>query len=592
MLSGLILEKFRCFDRHRVDLRPLTVIVGRNNAGKSTIVEALRIISLVTERFTNIAYREPPGWSDLPISLRGITPSSNDLYIDFRTLFHRYEEPPARIVAQFSDNSRIEVYIGPEGKLYAVIYGPSGKHCKSKHEAISLSIGRVSILPQIRPLDHDERVLTDDYVRRMSTSPLASSHFRNQLRLFYIKFKEFNEFIQATWPGLRLLSLEGKDALPTRENLLALMVQDSDFVAEVSWMGHGLQMWLQTMWFLVQSKDSRTIILDEPDVYMHPDLQRKLIKTINRTGQQLILTTHSVEIMSEVSPENILVIDRKRSSSDFATSVPAVQSIVDHIGSVQNVNLARLWSAKKVIFVEGKDIGYLSILHQKLFPGARESLNAIPNMSIGGWGGWPLALGSALLAKNAFGEDVIVYCVFDRDFHSNGECSDRIAEGNTKGVELQIWSRKEIENYFIVPEAIYRIIEYRRAKRTEAPTLELIEAALNKILYSQRDFILDSIATTVQVQNRKLATGSVIKKSREIVENAWSSMKGRISIAPGKTVISLMSQWSQEEFGVSFGPTAIVHSLDTSEINPEIVSFLTAIERGDRLEYMRMSGIF
>jgi hypothetical protein len=32
--------------------------------------------------------------------------------------------------------------------------------------------------------------------------------------------------------------------------------------------------------------------------------------------------------------------------------------------------------------------------------------------------------------------------------------------------------------------------------------------------------------------------------------------------------------------------------LDTSEINPEIVSFLTAIERGDRLEYMRMSGIF
>ena len=143
-----------------------------------------------------------------------------------------------------------------------------------------------------------------------------------------------------------------------------------------------------------------------------------------------------------------------------------------------------------------------------------------------------------------------------------------------------------------MPEAIYRIIEYRRAKRTEAPTLELIEAALNKILYSQRDFILDSIATTVQVQNRKLATGSVIKKSREIVENAWSSMKGRISIAPGKTVISLMSQWSQEEFGVSFGPTAIVHSLDTSEINPEIVSFLTAIERGDRLEYMRMSGIF
>jgi predicted ATPase len=97
------------------------------------------------------------------------------------------------------------------------------------------------------------------------------------------------------------------------------MVQDGDFVAEASWMGHGLQMWLQTMWFLVQAKGSQTVILDEPDVYMHPDLQRKLVKTVQRSGQQLLLTTHSVEIMSEVAPENILVIDRARRSSAFAT---------------------------------------------------------------------------------------------------------------------------------------------------------------------------------------------------------------------------------------------------------------------------------
>jgi AAA15 family ATPase/GTPase len=55
MLSALVLQNFRCFDQHRVELRPLTVIVGRNNAGKSTLIEALRLISLVTERFTNIA---------------------------------------------------------------------------------------------------------------------------------------------------------------------------------------------------------------------------------------------------------------------------------------------------------------------------------------------------------------------------------------------------------------------------------------------------------------------------------------------------------------------------------------------------------
>jgi hypothetical protein len=123
MLSALILENFRCFNRHRVELRPLTVLVGRNNAGKSTLVEALRLISLVTERFTSLVYKEPPPWCDLPRGLRGVTPSTDGLGIDFRPVFHRYGEPPARLVADFTDHSRIEVYIGPEAKLYAVIQG-------------------------------------------------------------------------------------------------------------------------------------------------------------------------------------------------------------------------------------------------------------------------------------------------------------------------------------------------------------------------------------------------------------------------------------------------------------------------------------
>jgi hypothetical protein len=35
-------------------------------------------------------------------------------------------------------------------------------------------------------------------------------------------------------------------------------------------------MWLQTIWFLTRAKDHETVILDEPDVYMHADLQRRL----------------------------------------------------------------------------------------------------------------------------------------------------------------------------------------------------------------------------------------------------------------------------------------------------------------------------
>jgi hypothetical protein len=38
--------------------------------------------------------------------------------------------------------------------------------------------------------------------------------------------------------------------------------------ADGSQMGHGLQMWLQTMWFLARVGYAACAILDEPDVYM------------------------------------------------------------------------------------------------------------------------------------------------------------------------------------------------------------------------------------------------------------------------------------------------------------------------------------
>jgi AAA15 family ATPase/GTPase len=46
MLTKIRLTNFRGFADHELPILPLTLIVGRNNAGKSTIIEALRFIAL------------------------------------------------------------------------------------------------------------------------------------------------------------------------------------------------------------------------------------------------------------------------------------------------------------------------------------------------------------------------------------------------------------------------------------------------------------------------------------------------------------------------------------------------------------------
>ncbi|HZV35962.1 MAG TPA: AAA family ATPase [Verrucomicrobiae bacterium] len=44
MITEIKLFNFRGFESHSIPLKPVTIIVGKNNAGKSTIVEALRLI--------------------------------------------------------------------------------------------------------------------------------------------------------------------------------------------------------------------------------------------------------------------------------------------------------------------------------------------------------------------------------------------------------------------------------------------------------------------------------------------------------------------------------------------------------------------
>ena len=52
MLKFLHLEDYRCFKDTKLEFKDLTIAVGKNNAGKSTIIEALRIISYALSKPT------------------------------------------------------------------------------------------------------------------------------------------------------------------------------------------------------------------------------------------------------------------------------------------------------------------------------------------------------------------------------------------------------------------------------------------------------------------------------------------------------------------------------------------------------------
>ncbi len=251
MLKSIQLKNYKCFKDHTIDFRPSTIVVGRNNAGKSTIVEALRLISLVANRAEHLKYCSPPEWTEQFKHSRGVQPSIEELDIDFDCVFHRYGEPPATIHATFHNGSSVQLFLGLEnkkGRVHGVIRNSKGRVARTASEASLAGIPSIAILPQVGPVAKHETILTSEHVRRNLSTSLAPRHFRNQINLLRQYYKDFRQISEETWPGLRINDFVGAD--PMSKDPLQLLVQNEDFVAEVSWMGHGLQMWLQTMWFL------------------------------------------------------------------------------------------------------------------------------------------------------------------------------------------------------------------------------------------------------------------------------------------------------------------------------------------------------
>ena len=579
MISELTLDNFRGYRNHTIPLRQTSIMVGANNAGKSTLIEALRLISIVTSRYSSINFTEVPRWlTELPRSYRGVSPSLKGVDFNANSVFHRLGDPPARITATFDNQAGMDIYIGPDAAIFAVIKDAEQKPVITKGQANRLQLPIVSILPQVAPIAREEVILNPEYARRVISSSWASLHFRNQLNLFFENFNDFRKLAESTWKGLRIIGLEGQGELPGTP--LLLTVQDQDFVAEVVWMGHGLQMWLQTMWFLARSEDSATIILDEPDVYMHADLQRKLIRLLRDQHKQTIVATHSVEIMAEVDADDILVVNRRAQKSVFATSLPAVQNVIRNIGSIHNLQIARLWSSRRCLLVEGKDIIFLKPLQNILFPKSPEPFDTIPHIPLGGWSGWEYAIGSKMLLKNAFDESIIIYCIFDRDYHTDEEIATRTEDAEKRGLQIHIWNKKEIENYCVIPSAIARLIAKEMKKGDKPPSEEEVVSAIEQAISNQKESAFDALATEIYHQNKSKNIAYANARARKRLDEAWKSNEGRLGIVSGKQLISDLSKWSQKIYGVSLSATKILRVMRTHEVDQEIVNVISAIEKG------------
>ncbi len=311
MIKQIQLRNFKGFLDQIIKFEDFSVVIGRNNAGKSSAFEALRIVSNVVANFKVGKFTKRPSWiGDDGV---GIVLAS-DIQSKPETLFYRYQPPPAYIDVKFANRCVIQIYIGEGGIVYAEAITPRGHDVHSSQRVKECEFPPISILPQIRPLEDYERVLRREYVKKCVDTQLTSRHFRNQIRYFYEHFEDFRNLFEQTWRGIRIS--EFIDPMAPYDEELSLMLMDEGFVAEVSNFGHGLQMWLQMIWYFARTPSESIVVLDEPDVYMHPEQQERMVGLLRDRFRQTILSTHSKPIIESCEESEILRLHRNLKVSE------------------------------------------------------------------------------------------------------------------------------------------------------------------------------------------------------------------------------------------------------------------------------------
>lgn len=308
--TRVLFKNYKALNRFSVSLKDFNVLVGPNNVGKSTIVGAFKILSegMRKANARKAKYIPIPG-----IEAYGYHISLENLPVATENIFTNYDESnPAIVEFTISSGSKLKLIFPAHETCYLVLEtrGKSVTTPSAFKKAYDASIGFV---PVLGPVEHNEPLYQKEAARLALLTHRASRNFRNIWYHYPERFDDFRELINSTWPGMDIEKPEVDTSY--KKPVLHMFCPEERYPREIFWAGFGFQVWCQMLTYIVRSENDSLLIIDEPDIYLHSDLQRQLIDLLKQINPNILIATHSTEIISEADPGDLLIINKKAQSA-------------------------------------------------------------------------------------------------------------------------------------------------------------------------------------------------------------------------------------------------------------------------------------
>ena len=581
-ITSIKYTNYKSFSHFTISLTDFNILVGPNNAGKSTVISSIKILAegIRKARFRKpILIKCPKG-----LEVLGYEIDLNQVPVATENVFHNYEdESPAIVKFNLSDGSILQVFFISIGNCYMnfesdthVVRSPS-----DFRKFVDIEIGYVPILG---PVDHRETLYQKEAARLALLTHTASRNFRNIWHHYGEDFNDFRKLIKTTWPGM---DIDPPEINRSSEGVtLDMFCPEERIPREIFWAGFGFQVWCQMLTYIVKNRKASLFLIDEPDIYLHSDLQRQLLGILKTLGPDIIIATHSTELISEAELNDILLINKTNQSAKRIKDPTQLRDIFQVLGSNLNPVLTQIAKTKRVLFVEGKDFSIFSKIARIIRREQVSNRTDFAVVPIEGFNPTRLRAFKDGIEKT-IGAKILSAVIFDRDYRSDNEVQEEQRDLMNGNHFAHIHSCKEIENFLLIPESIKKAIEDRLKESNSRTGKSMIFGGdINPILNEiSNDF---KHKTQAQLQSHRIKYEKSVNPRNDestIIENIlkefelqWANLHERLKILPGKEFLSALNTRLQQDYKVTITAANIINSMQKNAVPQELKTLIENIE--------------